>query len=128
VHALRLTLLAAALALPVQGHAAVTESSFQLATAADLAALCAAQPDDKYFTAAQNFCEGFATAASRVLAKEEAAGGQNSFCLPTPSPSRDDVKAAFVAFIAQTPAVANAPPEDSMLLFLQHQYPCGGAK
>jgi hypothetical protein len=114
------------LALPVASQAATTETNFQLASGADLAALCGAQPDEKLYTSAQNFCEGFAVGVYSVLVKEEAAGGVKTFCLPNPAPTRDQAKTDYVTFIAQTPKAASAVPEDSVLLFLQTKYPCGG--
>ncbi len=124
----RLAVFAALAALPLGARAATTESQFQIPTAADLAALCGAQPDDRLYTAAQNFCEGFALGVYNVLAKEEAAGGLKTFCLPDPAPTRDQLKSEFVAFIGQSPKAAGGPPEDSILQFLQTQYPCGGKK
>jgi hypothetical protein len=116
------------MAMPAASRAATTETNFHLATGADLAALCGAQQDEKLYTAAQNFCEGFTLGVYSVLSKEEAAGGVKTFCLPTPAPTRDEAKATYVAFIAATPKAASAVPEDSVLLFLQTQYPCGGKK
>jgi hypothetical protein len=125
---LRLTLLAALLATPLTARAAVTESNFGAATGSDLAALCGTTPDDKMYTAAQNFCEAFATGVYRVLAKEETVGGLKTFCLPDPGPTRDQLKAAYVTYIGQSPTAASEPAEDSVLRFLQQQYPCGGVK
>jgi hypothetical protein len=116
------------MAMPIAARAATTEVNFQLASGADLAALCGAQQDEKLYTAAQNFCEGFALGVYSVVAKEEAAGGVKTFCLPSPAPTRDQAKADYVAFIAATPKAASAIPEDSVLLFLQTKYPCGGKK
>jgi len=128
LHTLRLSLLAAALATPLAARATVTETNFQVATGADLAALCNATSDDKVYTAAQNFCEAFAIGAYRVLAKDEAGGGVKTFCLPDPGPTRDQLKTAYVSFIAQNAVAASEPAEDSVLRFLQQQYPCGGVK
>ena len=128
MQALRLTLLAAVLAVPAGARAAVSADNFQLHSATDLAALCSATTDDPLYTAARNFCEGFVEGSYRFILNEEAAGGEKTFCLPTPPPSRDQSVAGYVAFIAQRTATAPESAEDSVLDFLQHQYPCGGAK
>jgi hypothetical protein len=121
-------LLAAMMAAPMAARAAVSESNFAVATGADLAALCSTTQDDKLYTAAQNFCEAFALGAYRVLKKDEDGGGLHTFCVPEPTPSRDQIKDAYVAFIARSATAAAEPAEDSVLRFLQQQYPCGGAK
>jgi hypothetical protein len=125
---LRLTLLAAMTALPLGARAAVTEDSFQLRSAADLAALCSAQPTERLYSVARNFCEGFALGVYRTLVVQEAAGGVKTFCMPTPMPTRDEAASAYVTYMAGSDAPATGTAEDSVLSFLQHQYPCGGKK
>ncbi len=110
--------------VPVAARASVGEATFQVSTGADLATLCGSGPGDKFYTAAQNFCEGFTVGVYRVLVKEEEAGGLKTICLPEPMPSRNQAVASYVTFVGSNPSVAGEPAEDSVLLFLQHQYPC----
>jgi hypothetical protein len=128
MRALTFMLLAGLAVAPAAARAAVTEANFHLETASDLAAVCSAEPDDKLYTAARNFCHGFMVGTYRVLIKEEAAGGVKTICLPDPAPSRDGIVTAYVAFAGARPAAGAAPAEDSVLQFLQLQYPCAATK
>ena len=121
-------LLAGVAITPAGARAAVSEENFTLHSAADLAALCGAAADDRYYTAARNFCEGFFEGVYRTVLNEEAAGGLKTFCLPSPPPSRDQAVSGYVAYAAQKTTSGTGPAEDSVLEYLQHQYPCGGKK
>jgi len=121
-----IVLLLAGLAGPAR--AAVTEDSFALHRAADLAALCSAAPEEAFGTAAPNFCHGFLTGAFRVLYDIGLAQGHQLFCLPVPSPSRTTLATAFSAWVLADPARMASPAEDALLRFLITQYPCEGPK
>ena len=54
-------------------RAAVTQDSFLLLNTADLVDLCTAVQADPLYTAASNFCHGFAVGAFRVLQEQEMA-------------------------------------------------------
>jgi hypothetical protein len=61
-----------AAALPLSGHAAVTEENFLVRTTADLVALCTAERGDPLVTAALNFCHGFGVGVYQTLVEQEA--------------------------------------------------------
>ena len=109
-------------------RAAVSEDSFALHRAADLAALCSAAPEEPFGTPAQNFCHGFITGVFRVLYDIGLAKGHQLFCLPVPSPARATLATAFSAWVLADPARKDSPAEDALLRFLTTQYPCEGQK
>jgi hypothetical protein len=119
-------MLLAALAMTSPAGAAVTEESFAVRSAADLAALCTASPTEPYGTAALNFCQGFSTGAFRVLYDIGLAKGHALFCLPVPNPTRSEVATAFSAWVGSNPARMASPAEDALLRFLTSQYTCEG--
>lgn len=100
-------------------EAAVTERNFQMRTTGDLLALCSAGPADPLLTAAINFCHGFGVGVYQVLREEEAAGpSMQLFCLPNPTPSRNDAVAKFVQWARMHPGEMSQPPADGLVQFL----------
>ena len=68
---------------PADTRAAVTEDQFVARTAGDLAALCSADPSDRLYTAAVNFCHGFGAGTYGVLSEVENANPKvRLFCAP----------------------------------------------
>jgi hypothetical protein len=115
--------------LPSTGHAAVTEDTFQLKTTSDLVDLCSAAPSDPMMTAAVNFCHGFAVGVFRVLDEENAAHRINKlFCIPNPTPSRNQALADFVQWAKSTPGMMDQRPADGLLAYLAKTYPCPRGK
>jgi hypothetical protein len=115
---------AMAAVVPPPGRAA-TPQNFQVATTADYLALCSTAQGQDNYVAAIHFCEGFETGAYQyylALAAKDPA--ERFVCLPSPSPSRDKVKADFVAWAKANPAVMNDQPVDSMFRYLGQTYPC----
>ena len=115
--------------LPPPGHAAVTEQSFLVRTTGDLVALCSAAPDDPMRAAALNFCQGFGVGVFRVLHEEGmAAPSRRLFCIPNPTPSRNQVFASFVQWAKSRPDQMAQPPQDGVAQFLATQFPCRAGK
>ena len=88
---------------PPAGHA-VTETNFNVNTAADLVELCDAKPNDAMGIAALNFCYGFAQGA--VVTEMQNLGGPSDpklFCLPNPLPRRSDTMREFVGWARASP-------------------------
>src|SRR5262249_37720355 len=105
--------------------AAVTEDNFLVHDAGDLADLCSAGPSDALYTAATNFCHGFALGAFRILQDEVSAEAPpQMFCLTNPSPSRNEAIAGFVRGVRADPARARQPGDDAIATFLSQRYPC----
>ena len=108
------------------GWAAVTEDQFHLRNLGDLIALCSATQSDPLYTAASNFCHGFAVGVVQTLEKEEAAARRSRplFCLPTPMPSRNEAVASFVRWAQANPGQMSEPAPDGVAAYLSQQYPC----
>lgn len=112
-------------ATPFAGaYAQTTMRDFTATTTADFVHLCNTPPSDPDYVAAIHFCEGFAVGAYqyyRAMANDPA---DRFVCLPDPPPSRDSVKASFVAWAQGNPAAMNEAPVDSLFRFLGETYPC----
>lgn len=104
----------------------VSETNFQVNTTQDLVTLCGAQETHALYTAAQNFCHGYALGTYRTLVSTQ--NGLRSkkklFCMPNPGLSRNDAIAAFKQWAAATPDAMAMPASDGILRFLVQQYPC----
>src|SRR4051794_12411062 len=75
----------------------VSQDSFLLRQTSDLVDVCSAAQSDPLYTAATNFCHGFAVGVFRVLQEEDAARRSGRlFCVPTPAPTRNEAIATFV--------------------------------
>ena len=114
-------------ALPSDARAApVSRDDFQAETTANLVALCGAASTDPLYTAAINFCHGFAVGTYRVLMIDQMAtrAKHKMFCLPAPPPARDQAIAAFVQWASGRPKTLASPPTDGMAEYLAVQYPC----
>ena len=70
-------------------RAAVSTDNFLVRNTGDLVDLCSAANTDTLYTAAVNFCHGFAVGVFRVLQEEDQARASGRlFCLPQQAPSR----------------------------------------
>jgi hypothetical protein len=106
-------------------HAAVTEDNFLLRHTGDLIALCSSGKSDPMYTAATNFCHGFAVGVFRVLREVDTARRSSPFfCMPDPQPSRNEGIANFLQWASADPKRADQPPQDAIAAFLAQQYPC----
>lgn len=106
-------------------RSAPVQDNFLMRNTGDLVALCAAPPSNPLYTAAVNFCQGFAVGVFRVLQEENSARGRGAlFCMPDPAPTRTEAVAQFVAWAKQKPSRLAQPPADGIAAFLAHGYPC----
>lgn len=118
-----LALFAAVSTGPVR--AAVTEDSFLLRNTGDLVDLCSSSQTDPLYTAASNFCHGFALGVFRVLQEQDMARRSGHlFCLPTPSPTRNEGIAGLLQWVNANPNQMAQSAADSIAMFLSQQYPC----
>ena len=109
-------------------RAAVTEDNFLARTTDDVVAVCAAAQTDPLYTAAINFCEGFAVATYQVLREVIAADPKiRLFCVADPMPSRNETIAAFVTWAGAHPEIGARPPADGIAAFLGDRFPCPAA-
>ncbi len=118
--------MAALAAAPARAAAPVSQDDFLVATTANLVSLCDAAPTDPLYTAAKNFCHGFAVGTYRVLEIEEAASRtkRKSYCAPTPLPTREQAVSAFVQWASARPTTLARPPSDGVVEYLIATYPC----
>ncbi|HKD46745.1 MAG TPA: Rap1a/Tai family immunity protein [Rhizomicrobium sp.] len=112
-------------AIPIADGNAATTENFMAKTTADLIALCNTDPSQSNYIAAIHFCEGFATGAYQYYLSVAADSPTDRYvCLPNPPPSRDSVKAAFVAWAQANPDSLTQAPVDSLFRYLGTTYPC----
>jgi hypothetical protein len=106
--------------------APVSKDDFQVATTANLVSLCAADAADPFYTAARNFCHGFAVGTYRVIATEMAASRSKHkmFCPPAETPSRDQAISSFVQWASARPKTLELSPTDGIVEYLSMQFPC----
>jgi hypothetical protein len=106
-------------------QAVVTEDSFLVRNTGDLIELCSAAPSEAMYTAASNFCHGFAVGVFRVLQAEDAARRANHlFCQPNPTPTRNEAILNFVRWAKVDASRMALPAADGIATFLSQQYPC----
>jgi hypothetical protein len=106
--------------------APVTKDDFLATTTGNLVNLCSAQQTDPLYTAAINFCHGYAVGTYRMLVIEEAASRskRKAFCIPDNPPTRDEAIAAFVAWAQSKPDALASKPSDGIMAYVMSQYPC----
>ncbi len=106
--------------------APVSEDTFQARTTGDLVALCASDRTDPLYTAAQNFCHGFAVGTYRALVMVQS--GMRSkkkwFCEPTPAPTRNEAIAGFVTWASTRPDILALAPTDGIMTYLEQTERC----
>jgi hypothetical protein len=104
----------------------LAEENFQVRTTGDLVALCGAQETHALYTAAQNFCHGFAVGTYRTLVEMQAGmrSKRKLFCVTDPAPTRTAAVAGFLQWTAAHTEVLALPPTDGVLQYLSQQYPC----
>lgn len=106
-------------------RAALNEDSFQLRNTGDLVDVCSATQSDPLYTAASNFCHGFTVGVFRVLQEEDMAQrSRHLFCLPNPTPTRNEGIASFVQWAKADASRLAQPADDGIAMFLSQQYPC----
>ncbi len=114
-----------AASLGAQTAPAPTETNFRVATTGDLVRLCEANPAEPTGVAALHFCHGFAVGAYQYHQIATAAENKRPlFCAPNPTPSRNEVIAAFVTWAKQNPQQLSMPPVEGIFHYLAQRYPC----
>ena len=106
---------------------AITGETFTAGTTGALARLCGATAQEPAYAAAIHFCHGLLVGSgqtSDMMHKRQ--GTRPGFCLPTPSPTLDQVAANFVAWSAANPQFNGMRAADGLMRFAAAQYPCTG--
>jgi len=109
--------------------AQVTEQNFRGGRTGDLAALCGASEQDPYRPAALAYCQGFFVAVGQYHHALTAQGGAQRpiFCLPSPSPTFDQARSSFVAWVRANPQYTGERAIDGLMRFAADTYPCPAA-
>ena len=106
-------------------RAAVTEDDFLMRDTNALVDVCSATQADPMYTAAVNFCHGFAVGVFRVLQEQDMAErSRHMFCLPNPAPTRNEGIALFVQWAKADASRLTQPPADGIAAFLTDRYKC----
>lgn len=110
--------------------AEVTQQNFRGGRTGDLAALCGATAQDPLHSMALAWCQGFLVGAGQYHQSVAAAGagGKRLFCLPTPEPTLDQARQAFVAWAGSHPQYAGERAVDGLTRFAADTYPCPRAE
>ena len=104
---------------------AVTPEDFKIVNARDVVDVCTVPESDPYYTAAENFCHGFAVGTWGVYQALMARPGAKPFvCLPNPQPSRAVLLDQFVAWMNAHPQYDNEHPSNAIFKFLAEKWPC----
>jgi hypothetical protein len=104
---------------------AISGETFAAGTTGALARLCGATAQEPAYAAAIHFCHGVLVGSgqtSDMMHKRQ--GTRPSFCLPTPSPTLDQVAASFVTWSAANPQFQGMRAADGLMRFAAAQYPC----
>lgn len=112
--------------LAVRAQVQPNEQTFVVKTTDELADLCAdtSGSDVMMTTAAQNFCHGYLLGAYQVMEQVNEARKKPDFCIPNPSPSRNQAIADFVSWAKANPSEGGRPPVDGFYQFLTQHFPC----
>lgn len=111
----------------VASAAPVTQDNFLLKTTGDLVNLCGADQKDPLYTAAVNFCHGFAVGTFRMVEIQEAASRikRKQVCVANdPNATRESAIAAFVPWAADRPKTLASAPSDGFTEYLIAKFPC----
>jgi hypothetical protein len=91
-------------------------------TASELAELCNTKVTDAPSAARMNFCLGYAQATLDAEVKQT--GGKRSYCIPSPSPSRQSTMGEFAGWVRATPANAGMNSQEALMKFMAQRFPC----
>jgi hypothetical protein len=106
----------------------VTQDNFLMGTTGDLVNLCSSAETDPLYTAAVNFCQGFAVGVFRLLQEEDRASVRHLFCAPQQAPTRTETIATFTRWANANSSRLAQPPADGLAEFLSQQFPCPGRR
>ena len=106
-------------------QSAITGETFTAGTTGALARLCGASTQEASYAAAVHFCHGVMVGTGQTSdSMHKRQGTRPGFCLPSPSPTLDQVAASFVAWSAANPQFDGLRASDGLMRFAAAQYPC----
>ena len=111
--------------VPGLARAAVTDEDFVLATTQNLVNLCSVSASDPRAKEAIQMCEGYMLGAYHYyLATNSGKNDMRLVCMPSPTPTRDQVAAMFVEWAKANPQYMKEAPVDSEFRFMSARWPC----
>jgi hypothetical protein len=122
----KLSILLMVVALLIPGLAfALDQGDFEVKTTQNLMNLCTAAPSDPNYQAAIHFCHGYLVGAYDYYAASHVGPhAKHLFCLPNPTPSRNDAIDMFVEWAKAHPQHMGEKPVDTEFRFLIEKWPC----
>jgi|GEM_PF-702340 len=113
-------------ALPASAQrGAISGETFTAGTTGALARVCGATAQESAYAAAIHFWHGVLVASGQARgSRHKRQGTRPAFCLPTPSPTLDQVAASFVAWSAANPQFEGMRAADGLMRNAAAQYPC----
>ncbi len=101
---------------------APAQATLHARTASELAELCGTKPTDPASAARLNFCLGYGQATLDAETKQ--AAGRKSYCIPSPSPTRQATMAEFAGWVRATPSIAGGNSQEALAKFMLQRFPC----
>lgn len=118
-------MLSALLALAATPALAVEEQTFLVDTTADLARLCGAAPESPFYAAAIHMCQGYILGVHHFHQALAVELQEDVYCVePSADRSRNEVMAAFAAWVAENPQVGETEALDGLLQWAAVAFPC----
>jgi Rap1a immunity proteins len=119
------SLVLASFLVPGLAGAAVTDEDFALSTTQNLVNLCSVSASDPRAKEAIQMCEGYMLGAYHYyLATNSGKNDMRLVCMPSPTPSRNEVAAMFVGWAKANPQYMKEAPVDSEFRFMSARWPC----
>jgi hypothetical protein len=100
------------------------QADFELKTAADLAEVCNAPPDDPLVEKAVYFCLGFVTGLAHYHAAISKAEDIDPITCPAKDPSRVELALTFLKWYEKNPQSKDIAPEDAVMRAAAEKWPC----
>ena len=100
------------------------QADFELKTAADLAEVCNAPPDDPLVEKAVYFCLGFVTGLAHYHTAISMAENIDPIACPAQAPSRVELALTFLKWYAKNPQFKGIAPEDAVMRAAAEKWPC----
>ena len=120
---MRLTTLAAAVALSASANAAQSPDQYRVHTAGELARVCGTQSSAADYTTAIAFCHGVLAGAYGYFESSTPAADR-FICPPNPPPTRAQVASGFVDWVKARPQLSSDGAIDSLFRYAAEAFPC----
>ena len=102
----------------------LNQADFELKTAADLAEVCNAPPEDPLVEKAVYFCLGFVTGLAHYHTAISMAEDIDPIACPAQDPSRVELALTFLKWYEKNPQFKDIAPEDAVMRAAAEKWPC----